>query len=228
MRKISSLIIAAFMVLSLNVAANSAGLGIGVTYSMNTLATAGKEDVDTNGTIDATKNVNDDIEIGSIFGEYTMVGSGKLAMTIGVDIIPFDADISKREITQTHLEGKATTITSGTNSVSASIEDHFTVYLQPGIMVNDSTMFYATAGYSSASVIGKSVSITHTDINKTQKLKGTTIGAGIKHVKDSGLFFKLDYKETEYNTIDFTTTNNTKATADLDNEAFALSIGKQF
>ena len=233
MKNLISSILAIFMLLSLNVAANASGFGLGVSVSSNTLDTSGKEDVDSNGTIDATKNVSDDITIGSIFGEYsaTEINGSKLAMTIGIDYIPADADIDKRSITQDASGAKAggaSPQSTGTNSVEATVEDHYTVYLQPGFMVNDSTMLYGTVGYSNATIIGKSVSLSHTNINKSQDLEGTVVGAGVKHVRDNGLFIKLDYKETSYDTISFTTSNSTKATADLDNETFALSIGKQF
>ena len=204
---------------------------MGISISSNSLDTAGKEDVDSNGTIDAKKTVSDDIMIGSIFGEYSATGinGSKLAMTIGVDYIPFDADIDKRSITQSTLGAKADgAASSGTNSVEATVEDHYTVYLQPGYMINDSTMLYGTVGFANASINGKSVSISHTNISKSQDLDGTVFGAGIKTVRDNGLFIKLDYKETSYDTVSFTTSNSTKATADLDNETFALSIGKQF
>ena len=36
-------------------------MGLGVSIASNSLDTAGKEDIDSNGTIDATKNVSDDI-----------------------------------------------------------------------------------------------------------------------------------------------------------------------
>ena len=231
MKKLISSILATFMLLSLNAAANASGFGMGISISSNSLDTAGKEDVDSNGTIDATKTVSDDIMIGSIFGEYSATGinGSKLAMTIGVDYIPFDADIDKRSITQSTLGAKADgAASSGTNSVEATVEDHYTVYLQPGYMINDSTMLYGTVGFANASINGKSVSITHTNISKSQDLDGTVFGAGIKTVRDNGLFIKLDYKETSYDTVSFTTSNSTKATADLDNETFALSIGKQF
>ena len=231
MKNLISTILATFMLLSLNVSANASGFGMGISISSNTLDTAGKEDVDNNGTIDDRKTVSDDIMIGSVFGEYSATGinGSKLALTIGVDYIPFDADIDKRSITQSSLKAKADGAAStGTNSVSATVEDHYTVYLQPGFMINDSTTVYGTIGFSNATVNGKSVSLTHTDINKSQDLDGTVLGAGMKTVKDNGLFIKLDYKETSYDSVSFTTSNNTKATADLDNETFALSIGKQF
>ena len=207
--------------------ANAAGFAVGVSVSDNTLDTAGKEDVDSNGTIDATKTVSDDFAVGSIFAEFTNMGD-RFGITLGVDYIPFDADIDKRSITQSELGDEDDTASTGTNSVEGTVSDHMTIYIQPGYMVGPSTMLYGTLGYASATVNGKSVSITHTDINKDKDLDGTKIGVGIKKMLDNGMFIKADYSETDYDAVSFTTSNDTKATADLDNTAFALSLGKQF
>ncbi len=162
MKNIFKTLVAAIMLVTFNTSLQASGFGIGATISYNSLDTAGKEDVDNNGTIDATKTVSDDITIGSIFGEYSATGisGSKLAMTIGIDYIPADADIDKRSITQATLGALADGASaSGTNSVEATVEDHYTLYLQPGFMLNDSTMFYGTVGYSNATIIGKSVSL---------------------------------------------------------------------
>ena len=225
MKNLTTYITCLFLILS-PITANAAGFSIGVTASSNSLDTVGKEDTDNNGTIDATKNVTDDFIVGSIFAEYTNMGD-KFGMTLGVDYIPFDADIDKRSISQTSL-GAAGASSSGTNSVEGTVKDHYTLYIQPGFMIKPSTMLYGTLGYASATVNGKSQSITHTNINEDKDLEGTKIGVGIKHVYDSGLFVKADYSETDYDAVSFTTSNNTKATADLDNTSFAISLGKQF
>ena len=225
MKNLTTCITCLFLILS-PITANAAGFSIGVTASSNSLDTAGKEDTDNNGTIDATKTVTDDFIVGSIFAEFTNMGD-KFGITLGVDYIPFDADIDKRSISQTSL-GAAGASSSGTNSVEGTVEDHYTVYIQPGFMIKPSTMLYGTLGYSSATVNGKSASITHTNISQDKGLEGTKIGVGIKHSYESGLFVKADYSQTDYDAVSFTTSNNTKATADLDNTALALSIGKQF
>jgi hypothetical protein len=226
MKKINSILIGLFLIFS-PVASQAAGsFAIGVSVSDNTLDTAGKEDVDNNGTIDATKNVTDDFAVGSIFAEFTNMGE-KFGVTLGLDYIPFDADIDKRSISQTSMT-TSSTVTTGTNSVSGSVEDHYTIYIQPGFMIKPNTMLYGTLGYANATVNGKSTSLTHTNINKDQDLEGTKIGVGVKHVYDNGIFVKADYAETDYDVVSFTTSNNTKATADLDNKSYGLSIGKQF
>ena len=201
---------------------------VGVTLSDNTLDTAGKEDVDNNGTIDATKNVTDDFLVGSIFIENTAEVNDKLLVTVGLDLIPFDADIDKRSITQSSVKGASDgAASSGTNSVEGTVEKHMTLYIQPGTMVGD-TLVYLTGGIVRADINGKSTSISHTNINETKDLDGTKIGVGFKREISNGLVLKVDYAQTSYDTVSFTTDNSTKATADLDNTSLALSIGKTF
>ena len=220
------LILSTTLALLFSPIASFAEVTIGVTMSSNSLDTAGKEDVDSNGTIDATKNVTDDFLVGSVFLENTVMGD-TLGLTIGVDYIPFDADIDKRSISQSSIKDSST-VTTGTNSVEGTVEGHKTFYIQPGMRYGDSSMIYATFGIVMADINVKNVSISSTDLNKTVDLDGTKYGVGIKTVKDNGLVIKLDYTDTSYDSVSFTTSNNTKATADLDNTALALSIGKQF
>ena len=207
-----------------------ADVTVGVTISSNSLDTAGKEDIDSNNTIDATKNVTDDFMVGSIFLEKTAMGD-RFGMTVGIDYIPFDADIDKRSISQNAsgaAAGGASPQSTGTNSVEGTVEKHRTIYLQPGMRIGDSSMVYVTYGIVSADLNGRSSNLSSTDINETKSLDGTKMGFGVKRVADNGLVLKLDVSETSYDAVSFTTSNNTTATADLDNTAVALSIGKQF
>ena len=220
------LILSTTLALLFSPIASFAEVTVGVTISSNSLDTAGKEDVDSNGTIDDTKNVTDDFMVGSVFFENTVMGD-TMGLTIGVDYIPFDADIDKRSITQSSLKDSST-VTTGTNSVEGTVEGHKTFYIQPGFRYGDNSMIYATLGIARADINVKNSSISSTDMNKTVDLDGTKLGVGFKTVKDSGLVIKLDYTDTSYDEVSFTTSNNTKATADLDNTALALSIGKQF
>ena len=220
------LILSTTLALLFSPIASFAEVTIGVTMSSNSLDTAGKEDVDSDGTIDDTKNVTDDFLVGSVFLENTIMGD-KLGLTIGLDYIPFDADIDKRSISQSSIKDTST-VTTGTNSVEGTVESHKTFYIQPGLRYGDSSMIYGTFGIVMADINVKNTSISSTDINKTVDLDGTKLGVGVKTVRDNGLVIKLDYTDTSYDTVSFTTSNNTKATADLDNTAIALSIGKQF
>ena len=201
--------------------------GMGIQFQNLDLTTDASDDIDNNGSVDTTKSFDDSVTVPAIFVEKNFDAFfGNLAL--GVSYIPFEADIDKRSITQSELGDEDDSASTGTNSVEGTVSDHMTIYFQPGYMIDDNTMLYGTFGFASATVNGKSKSITHTNINKDVDLDGTKVGVGIKKVFDSGLFVKADYSETSYDTISFTTSNSTKATADLDNTAMALSIGKQF
>ena len=201
---------------------------IGATLSSNSLDTATKEDVDSNGTIDDKKTVSDDFIVGSIFLENTLMGE-KGGITFGVDYIPFDADIDKRSISQSSLKaiGDGAKV-DGTNSVSASIQDHTTLYIAPGVKFGEKSFLYFSYGLIQADINGKSTSLSHTDINKTKSMTGEKMGLGVRSVMDSGLLVKFEVSEASYNDVGFTTSNGTTGTVDLDNTALTLSIGKEF
>ena len=230
MKKIKVIIFSLLSSILLTQNSSADGFGMGVTASFAQLDVDGKEDVDSNGTTDATKNVSDDVFVGSIFAEYTFenLNSTGLALTVGADYIPVEADIDKRSITQTTIStADPAVVTSGTNSVEGTVKDHFTVYIQPGSMINDSTMVYGTLGYAFADLNGKSTSLTHTNISESKDLEGIKYGIGVKKYLTNA-FVKFDISKTDYDDVSFTTSNNTKATADLDVTMASLSIGKQF
>ncbi len=203
-------------------------LGMGVSMSTNDLSTLATDDIDNNGTVTTTKTFADSVTAGSIFIETTFE-FGSLGLTLGLDYIPVDADIDKRSITQSSLKTSADdgTATSGTNSARGTIKDHRTLYIQPGIMFGSNSL-YGILGYSTADVEGTSESISSTNLTETKSLNGTKVGFGIKHVRDSGVFIKADWSETDYDPVSWVTSNSTKGTADIENQAFAISLGKQF
>ena len=102
-----------------------------------------------------------------------------------------------------------------------------TFYIQPGFVMGN-TMVYGTLGYINADITATWESVSSTNTTKVQSLSGSKVGVGVKHVRDNGLFLKLDYSETDYDKVSYTTTNSTKVTGDIDNQVIALSIGKSF
>jgi len=201
-------------------------LGMGVSMSTNDLSTIGTEDIDNNGTITTTKTFADSVMAGSIFIETTFE-FGSFGLTLGLDYIPVDADIDKRSITQSSVGDSSAAAKTGTNSARGTIKDHRTLYIQPGIMFG-SNMIYGVLGYATADVEGTTDIISSTNLKETKSLNGTKVGFGIKHVRDSGIFIKADYAETDYDPVSWVTSNSTKGTADIENQSFAISLGKQF
>ena len=230
MKKLLATLIATFFAFTVNIAsADVGGVAIGISFSNNELDTVVTDDIDSNGTITTTKALTDTIQAGSIFAELTLAGDGPLALTLGIDYIPVDADLDKRSTTQSSVKAKGDgAASSGTNTGKASIEDHFTYYIQPGFVVGGNTMLYGTLGLIRADIEATWESVSSTNTTKVQTMNGSKVGVGVKRVSDSGVVLKLDYSETDYDKLSYTTTNNTKVTGDIDNTAVALSIGKSF
>jgi hypothetical protein len=230
MKKLFATVFATFFAFTVNMTnADVGGLAVGISISNNEIDTTVKDDIDSNGTTTTTKALTDSVGAGSIFAEFTGVSAGGLAVTLGVDYIPVDANLDKRTAAQSTIKSAAGgAATTGTNSGKATIEDHFTFYIQPGLVVGENTMVYGTLGYSRADIEATWESVSSTNTTKVQTLSGIKIGAGVKHVFDGGFFVKLDWSETDYDQVSYTTSNNTKVTGDIDNTMTALSIGMSY
>ena len=229
MKKLLATITATFFAFTVNIAsADVSGLAIGISFSNNELDTLVTDDIDSNGTINTTKALTDTVQAGSIFAELTLASSsGPYAVTLGADYIPVDAELDKRSTTQASIKGAGTS-TSGTNTGKATIDDHVTFYIQPGFVMGENTMVYGTLGFVRADITATWESVSSTNTTKVQTMNGTKLGVGVKHARDNGIFLKLDYSVTDYDKVSYTTTNSTKVTGDIDNQAIALSIGKSF
>ena len=67
---------------------------IGITGSAATIDSTVKDDIDSNGTTDTTKDISNDVAFGSIFFEMSK-DLGPMTLTYGVDLIPFSAEFDK-------------------------------------------------------------------------------------------------------------------------------------
>ena len=203
----------------------------GISLSFAGIDTKVTDDIDNNGgTPDTTKNITNDVGIASIFFEGSNTFGNQGVFTFGVDLIPMSAEFDSRSTTQTSCKAKAAGAcpqVSGTNRGTVDVDRHLTIYIQPGVMINDTTSVFATLGYVTAdtSTTVQSVSSTNKTVDDT--LDGTKVGLGIKKGMGSN-FLKLEYSETDYDPISVTTSNNTKVTGDIDNTAVTLSLGRSF
>ncbi len=202
--------------------------GIGFKADYHNLDTNASDDIDSNGTVDTTKTFTDRVLAGSIFIERNIdTPFGQVAL--GVNYIPIDADIDKRSISQSSVKATADgAASSGTNSAKGTISDHYTVYLQPGFTLANDNLVYLNFGLSFADVNGTSESLSSTNISETKDLEGTVLGVGLKRMGSNGGFVKVEYSQTEYDQVSWTTSNSTKGMADIDDQVFSISLGKQF
>jgi hypothetical protein len=229
MKKIIISAFALFAFVTTNLQADVSGFGFGLTITNNTVDGAYVEDGDSDGSTETSTSSSDDITGAAIFAENT-VSNGRGGITFGVSLIPFDMELSKKSVTQSAV-GNASdgAATSGTNSAEGKIQLHTTAYIQPGVVTEDGmTMVYGTIGMIQTRVEATSKNVSSENFTETKTIDGSVYGVGIKRATDNGMFFKLDYTQSDYDKMTFVTENNTTVTADLDNEQIAFSIGKSF
>ena len=195
---------------------------MGFTVSMANIDTDLQDDIDSNGTVDTTQSVSNDVVFGSIFFERELNSN----LTVGIDIIPFEAEFESRSTTQVSLKDSSTT-TSGTNKGTADVSKHLTFYIQPQKELRDGLKVFGTLGFVRADVESVVQSVSSTDKTVEQDLDGMKLGLGLKKETGGG-FIKLEYSQTDYDDISTTTSNNTKVTADIDTDILALSVAKSF
>ena len=195
----------------------------GFTISNADIKSTVKDDIDSNGTTDTTKNLSNDVTFASIFLERALNDN----ISVGLDFIPFEAEFESRSTTQSSIKGAGTSVTTGTNKGTADVSKHLTFYIQPQKEINNGLKVFGTLGLVRADVESKVQSISSTDKTVDQSLDGTKLGIGLK--KETGFgFIKFEYSETDYDDISTTTSNNTKVTADIDTEILALSVARSF
>ena len=195
---------------------------VGFTISNADVNSFVKDDIDSNGTTDTTKSLSNDVTFASIFFEKALNDN----ISVGLDLIPAEAEFESRSTTQTSRTTTSTD-TSGTNKGTAEVSRHLTFYLQPQKEIRDGLKVFGTVGFVRADVESLVQSVSSTDKTVEQDLDGTKLGLGLK--KETGFgFIKLEYSETDYDDISATTGNNTKVTADIDTDILALSVAKSF
>ena len=199
-----------------------AQISVGFTISNADVESTVKDDIDSNGTTDTTKNISNEVTIGSVFFEKAINDN----MSIGLDIIPFKAELESRSTSQASIKGAGTS-TSGTNKGNAEVSNHLTFYVQPQREIKDGLKVFGTLGLIKADVESDIESISSTNKTVEQSLDGLKLGLGLK--KETGFgFVKLEYSETDYDDISATTSNSTKVTADIDTDILALSVARSF
>jgi len=201
---------------------------LGLTVSSATIESSLKDDIDSNGTVNTRKDISNDIAYGSIFLEVTNdLGAGSI--TFGVDVIPMEAEFDAKTVAQSSVKAKGDgAATTGNNKGTVDVSQHITAYVQPGYVMPNGMTVFLTAGYVTADVDAEVQSISSTNKTESLSLDGIKLGGGIKADLPNDMFVKLEYALTDYDDISVTTSNNTKVTADMDNEALSLSLGKKF
>ena len=168
-----------------------------------------------------------DFPFGSIFVEYAKTMNKDLDLIIGLDYVPFKAEIDSKSFADTSLE--ATTTGTGNRTAKLELENYATLYLQPTYKIGGGTAVYGKVGYIHGDVkISGSNAATSSTINATDTLNGYTVGLGVQHNLNKNLFVRLEGSYTDHDDVTATDSKGTKFTADSELIAGKLSIGYSF
>ena len=169
-----------------------------------------------------------DFPFGSIFVEYAKTMNKDLDLIIGLDYIPFKAEIDSKSFSDSSLE-TGTSAGAGTRQAKLELENYATLYLQPTFKISGGTAVYGKVGYIYGDVkISGSNTATSSTINATDTLNGYTVGLGVQHNINKNVFVRLEGNFTAHDDVTATDSKGTKFTADSEMYAGKLSIGYSF
>lgn len=207
MKKLLAITSLALMLFASNAIAETR-YGLSLSY-----ATVEADGSETEGGEKTNGSASNDVFIPSIFVE---VESGQFAL--GLDYIPFDADVSnktkQRTDTETSVTGTATaTTTSRTQKAQASLQDHITLYAR----YNMTDSVYLTGGIAQVSLVTEESLATGSKYGD-KDINGYLYGIG---VTDGNSRLELSYTDYEDFSLSSTVartgvTTNNKIEADLD------------
>lgn len=215
------------------------GLAIGVLANFSDFKTAGKEtegsalnantDVETH-----TKTFDKSKDFPSLFVEGTIRQEGGLGfgLTLGGEYIPGDVILGSGSRADTTSDATETNQDDTTYTAKAEASDLATFYAEPTFYINDNFGIYGTIGISTVNVKSLEEIGSGTDSSQygDKMVTGSVVGFGLRAISPWGIFVKIDYRETDYDniTLESSSGNLNKVSADIDQEATRLSIGYQF
>ena len=176
------------------------------------------------------KSGDADFPFGSIFVEYATTMNKDLDLIIGLDYVPFKAEIESKSFTDSSQEGSAIGASvAGVRTAKLELDNYATLYLQPTFKVGGGTSVYGKVGYIHGDVkITGSNTATSSTINAKDTLNGYTVGLGVQHNLNKNLFVRLEGNYTDHDRVTATDSKGTTFTADSEMYAGKLSIGYSF
>ena len=231
MKNIKNILIGLVATISLTSVAYAGSFGLGVTGSYTNIDASGSE---TAGDETTTTSVDNNEFLGSIYAEFSFndaswasAGNG---ITFGAQYTPGTADVSDKVFTgtdaETSITGTPTEVSNTrTRTAQAEVDKYYNYYIEVPVFKS----IYVKAGMSSIDV---STLDTDTGSNAgtygNATLDGTNLGVGFKGVTSNNIVWKLAYEETNFDTLNLTSTTGNTLKADLDTSEVNLSIGYRF
>lgn len=232
MKKITKLSGVALLLTSISSVAFADNWNIGASASYGNIdGNASDTQVGPAGTVAQTrgeKSGDADFPFASIFLEYAKTMDKDLDIIIGLDYVPFKAEIDSKSFADTSVEAGPGS-TAGTRTATLELENYATLYLQPTYKIGGGTAVFGKVGYIHGDVkISGSNTATGSTINATDTLNGYVVGLGVQHNINKNVFVRLEGNFTAHDDVTATDSKGTKFTADSELIAGKLSIGYSF
>jgi len=233
MNKIKKIAPIALLLTSISSAAYADNWNVGASASYGNIdGTASDTQVGPAGTVAQTtgaKSGDADFPFASIFVEYAKTMNNNLDMIIGLDYVPFKAEIDSKSFTDNDKRTGQTAGVDGVRKATLELKDYATLYLQPTYKIGGGTAVFAKAGYIHGDVkISGSNTATGSTINATDTLNGYVVGLGVQHNINKNVFVRLEGNFTAHDDVTATDSLGTKFTADSELIAGKISIGYSF
>jgi hypothetical protein len=234
MNKLRNMLVAMIAITGLSTSAFAGSMSIGLVGSNLSAAAKGTEtdritaagaNIADTSTRSLSKNV--DATVGTIYVEYTT--DFRFPIALGVEYTPGQTEIHSGTRSDTELSVTGTSIHTAkpsTRQASAEMTNFATAYIEVPIYKG----LYVKGGLANMTVNHKNDS----GLGAATHLKGTNTGVGYKITTAGGYILKASYEETDYDTISLRSSNNsvaansTAVSANVDTEAYRVSIGKSF
>lgn len=167
-----------------------------------------RNDVDYGGFLNGRSSSDNDLST-EIFGSYGFALSGSWVVGIGATY-----SLSKQDLgTENYLDG------SNQESVRAEIDNHWSVYIEPGYKFTDQWLGFVKLSHHEAdgdyrdSLLG----------NGSTNLNGTGYGIGVAYAYSNNIEARLEYQK-----VDFDRERVNTSTGEPEISEFSVSLGYRF
>lgn len=143
---------------------------------------------------------------GSVQAAYGFVTSPSTVLTVGATYALGNA--------------KGGTLEFGDGSAQIRVKNAYSVYVEPGFLLNDKTLAYGKLSYEGAK---GSLAVTG-ESEESKSIKGTGIGAGIRTMLDKTSFIQVEFKQVGYGSVDIANAGSLKAKATVGTIGFGMKF----
>ena len=195
------------------------GLSVGLSYHTGAAMGTGKEVKSDDADNTTEEDGAFEFDTPAVFAEY----AANESFSFGIEYWP-DAVQTPKNLNRQDSAGQNGALID--NTVSASFEEHTTVYANINLPYNT----YLKVGYVMTDIVTKESLATGGAYNDADTT-GYTVGLGYNHSADNGIFVRVELAATEYDDVSATNVNDTEKTvtvSEMYGATASIKIGKSF